>query len=630
MNNQAKSPEGVAQQWRQSTLHDMLKDRFGDAAPAMLEAIQAHAQWEELLAGETLFQQGESSDRMFIVISGRLRISALNHEGDENTVVEVTAGETLGEFSLLTDEARSATATAVRESHLACLSSADFHHLLQTYPLFGRTVMKIIIERQQRILSTKQSHKHSALCLAIVPTSPTLSIDAFMEQLVSAWPQDGEILVLNSKRFDELYGQPDVAYATNSDAVHPSVTAWMGRQEGQYRYLIYVTDAVWNEWTKRCLNHVDQVLIVVDSTADSQQSEVEVAIQKQTPHLYRMLALWHPHDTQRPTGTAAWLEKRTVKTHYHVRDQDQDHMQRLARHLSGNAIGLVFSGGGVKGAAHAGVYRAIVELGIPIDCVGGTSAGSMAAGLIACGDSYDLIVEKMGKRVNAASMVDYTLPITSLMRSKKLTQTCQNFFRDTQMEDLWLPCFCVSTNLTRSEQRIHRRGPLWRAVRASAALPGVYAPVIEEGEMLVDGGVLNNLPIDVMAEEIGSPYIIAVNLNPKRTKERKYDFDVSLSGWQVLISRFNPFQRRIASPAIFSTIIRTTMVASDKLARESETLAQLVLYPHIRGVGMLDFSKYRPVVDAGYEAALEPLTQWRRQYMEGLPERSMAEVEGSD
>ncbi len=631
MIEQEQSPKMDPEQWRQSALSEVLQDRFGNDDPAMLAALQERVVWHTLHAGETLFHQGDASEQMYIVVNGRLRLhvpaqngSASNgsahngsvQNGAERTLVEAVAGDTVGEFGLLTDEARSATATAARETNLVSLTSAAFDDLLLKYSSLNRAVMKIIIERQQRAILHDQKNEGPSIYMAIVPASPDLPINEFVEQLVAAWPQNGELQFVSSKRFDQLCGQPNAAYTKSSDAMHPTVTAWMGKLESQYRTLIYVADYGLTEWTKRCLNHVDQVLIVADPTANPQPSEAEVAISALPARLPTRLVLWHHANTRQPSNTAAWLDVRTVDAHHHVRNHDQAHMQRLARHLAGKAICLVLSGGGARGMAHAGVYRAFIELGIPIDCVGGTSVGAMAAATIANGMSYDAMLEEMGEKANAKSVMDYTLPITSLLESQKISQTCHSLCGDSQMEDLWMPCFCVSMNLTHSDQTVHRRGPLWRAVRASVSIPGIFTPVIEKGEILVDGGVINNFPIDVMAEQVGSPHIIAVNLSPPRESEQEYDLDVSISGWRVLASRFNPFRPRLASPTIMNTIVRTVTAASDKAGRRNEAMAELVIHPKSNGGGLLDFSNYTTIVDSGYTAALERLQRWREAHLD--------------
>ena len=132
------------------------------------------------------------------------------------------------------------------------------------------------------------------------------------------------------------------------------------------------------------------------------------------------------------------------------------------------------------------------------------------------------------------------MPVVSFFASGKVTQVLQRIYGDTQIEDLWMPCFCVSSNLTHAVAMVHRRGPLWQAVRASMAIPGVFSPILAEGDLLVDGCVLNNLPIDVMQRLNHDGPIIAVNVFPDVDLLRDYHFGPSISGWQALAGQAEP------------------------------------------------------------------------------------------
>jgi predicted acylesterase/phospholipase RssA/CRP-like cAMP-binding protein len=614
--------EMVYRRWRPSALNEVLVARFGASDTGLLESIQQAAQWHHLPAGEALFQQGEDSDRMYIVVSGRLRLdvqvsafySAESEQPDVATraLGYVSAGETIGEFGLITGSARSATVVAMRESNLVSLSAEAFNELMERYPSFSRAVLQIVIERQLRADPSSEHNSAFNYAVAIVGCDKHLPTADFAAQLADCWPEEKKLLLLDSQRFDQLFGQSGASQSTPADAINPSVTTCMSRLESHYQTIIYIADSEDSAWTRRCLNQVDEVLMVADPQADGGLAHAAQMQQTIPTHVPRRLALWHAPHTQCPSNTNRWLDALTVSAHHHVRRDDREHMQRLARHLAGEAVCLVLSGGGARGVAHAGVYRAMMEQNIPIDCIGGTSVGALASGTIAIGMSYDELLDVLGKRSNPRSVMDYTLPITSLLKSDKVNRILQDLFGDTQIEDLWLPLFCVSTNLTHSELQVHDRGLLWRAVRASMSIPGVFTPVMEGGDMLVDGGVLNNFPIDVMKDRTASGNIIAVNLGIKRLSERPWDLDASVSGWRILSNKLNPFSSKLAAPTITKTMMRTVTAASDKASRECQTLASLIIKPEARTAGMLDFSDYQGVADAGHTAALEPLREWRK------------------
>jgi predicted acylesterase/phospholipase RssA len=213
---------------------------------------------------------------------------------------------------------------------------------------------------------------------------------------------------------------------------------------------------------------------------------------------------------------------------------------------------------------------------------------------------------------NPAYLLDRTFPYTSVMASGKVTTALKEVLGEWQIEDLWRPFFCVSTNLTVAELVIHERGPLWRAVRASIALPGVFTPLLNEhNELLVDGGVMNNFPLDVLARRTEFGLIIGCNVSPRRENPTSYELGDSLSGWRVLWSRLNPFGKPLRVPTLASSMLRTVEVNSVYHRKEAEQLADVLIEPDTSDFNFLDFAAYRALEQRGYEAARAALAAWQ-------------------
>ncbi len=602
----------VTQRWRQSALTEVLAERFRPIEPEFWQELGQRLTWRHLSTGEILCQQGDPSDCLYIVVSGRLRLRVGDDNDNERDIGEVVPGETVGEFGLMTNAPRSATVYAIRETNVVELSPEGFETLLQRYPSVLRDILKIIAERQQRVWGFGPRSHVAAFAIAIVPISPHLDLEDFATSLARVWPIPGEVLVLSSQRFDTLYGYPGAAQSTFNDPIHPSIVAWMGKQESQHQLLIYIADVTWSAWTRRCMNQADQVLMIADPASVPQLTQTEKAISQLSVRLRTDLVLWHPPESTRPQDTAIWLDRADVDAHHHIRRGDQAHMARLARRLSGHAVCVVMSSGGARGFAHVGVYRALTELGIPIDYIGGTSMGAIIAGTIGLGVTYEQLIDKMHTAARSKEWLDYTLPFTSLMASGKVTRRCQWLFQDLLIEDLWMPFFCVSANLSQATPVIHRRGPLWQAARTSMSIPGVFTPVMADGDILVDGGVLNNFPVDVMADLSGSRHLIGINVSPLTIKQQDYDIDYSLSGWRILADRIKPTGKRRPTPSLIETLMRSYEVHGIQQIRNHQQLAELLIYPDVKQLGMLDIDHYEKAVHAGYEAALEPLRHWQR------------------
>jgi predicted acylesterase/phospholipase RssA len=203
--------------------------------------------------------------------------------------------------------------------------------------------------------------------------------------------------------------------------------------------------------------------------------------------------------------------------------------------------------------------------------------------------------------------LDRTLPVESLMASVKVTALFRHLFKDIQIEDLWRPYFCVSSNLTQAEPVVHRQGPLWEAVRASTAIPGIFSPMLYGGDVLVDGGVMNHFPIDIMREQCGNGTLIAVNTSPRTEKLRNYQFGPSISGWHVLWSKINPFIPSQRVPSIFHTLVRATEINSVYRLPTIEGLANILIEPPVERFRTLDFGAYEEIMEVGYRAAQEQL-----------------------
>jgi len=322
--------------------------------------------------------------------------------------------------------------------------------------------------------------------------------------------------------------------------------------------------------------------------------------------------LLHPADARQPVGTRHWLSPRRVRAHHHVRLGDAHDLQRLVRRLTGHALGLVLGGGGARSYAHIGVYRALTEIGIQVDIVGGTSMGSLIGAGLAMDMDEPTMITLAQQFSSRKTLFDLTLPLVSFFASHKVTNVMRRLFEDTQIEDLWKPFFCVSSNLTRATPMVHRQGPVWQSVRASSAVPGIFSPILWEGDLLVDGAMLDNLPIDVMHDLCQGGPIVAVNVSPDIDLVQDYAFGSGVSGWQVLLSRLNPLEKQVQVPSIFENILRSMSIADVHRVRSMLGLVDLYICPAVGRFGVLDFQRYAEIIEIGYHAARQAIEAWQR------------------
>jgi NTE family protein/lysophospholipid hydrolase len=304
-------------------------------------------------------------------------------------------------------------------------------------------------------------------------------------------------------------------------------------------------DNEWTPWTRRVLRQAYRVLIVGRAGDDPAPGPIETGANDMGFTARRELVLLQADDRAQLTGTQAWLAPRQVATHHHVRLGRDDDLRRLTRRASGRAIGVVMGGGGARGFAHIGALRALSEAGVDVDVFGGASIGALIAAGHARGLTPENFLELAGLFASRKKLLDHTLPITSLMAGRKVSAVYQKVFGDLLIEDLWTPLFIMSSGLSRAHSAIHDRGSVWHAVRASTTIPAVFPPLLaDDGEVLVDGGVMNNMPLDVMRAWREGGTVIGLNPTPINDKMTPYHFGPSLTGWEALKGRLRLFGSR--------------------------------------------------------------------------------------
>jgi NTE family protein len=326
----------------------------------------------------------------------------------------------------------------------------------------------------------------------------------------------------------------------------------------------------------------------------------------------KRLVLIHPDDCDRPRGTARWLESRHVEMHHHVRLGNEEDFKRLARFLTGSAICLALGGGGARGFAHIGALRALRDEGTPIDIVGGTSMGSVIGAELALGMSPEEMVQVNRTLFsNAGLLRDLTLPLLSFTSGKAYAGTLKQVFAAIEIEDLWIPYFCVSSNISRAERVIHRTGLLWRKVRASSGVQGMFPPVVLDGELHVDGALFSNLPADAM-KTVCEGKVIAIDVSPPVDLVENTDYGDAVSGWKILWKKWFPGGEGFRCTDLGTIMQRSgeaVSMANQKLT--IERMADYYVRMPVEEIGLFAFAALAKLEQIGYEHARRKIAEWR-------------------
>jgi predicted acylesterase/phospholipase RssA len=589
---------------RRSSLFHLLSDEE-------MAALDEHLTPVRLVGGEILFRQGDPGDSLYIVIGGRLVVSHMSDHRTERIVAELGHGEIVGEMGLVCKEPRSATVRASRDTDLMRLSAAGLDSLATKYarPIYSAIVRQLAARLRNETAGT-HGRKPAPICVAIAGLSRSAPISAFTENLAAELGKTQKALRLNSDRVDSLFGITGLAQSHRDDVNHTLLADWLSEQETRYRKLVYEADTFDSEWTARCLRQADVVLLVANSGDEPAQAASRAA------DLARMgasgkpliLVVLHGNSTVPPRGTREWVERIKTVRHFHVRVNSRGDFGRLARFLNDKSVGLALGGGFARGIGHIGVIRAMRELEIPIDMVGGTSMGAIIAGQCALEWDCREMVEITCRRSAESLKRDYTLPLVSFLSGRKISRVITSIAGDIDIEDAWLPFFCVSASLTRGEMKVHSSGSAARSVIASARAPGLFPPVSWDDELLVDGGLVNMVPSDVMRDFVGQGTVVSVDVTPS-AEYGETNFGLSFSGWEALRRRFGIFSRRDKAPGMIELLMRTLefgRAPSGRLRHRADAYLTLPL----TSFRYRDFHRGAEIADVGYRFAMNYFEKW--------------------
>ena len=239
------------------------------------------------------------------------------------------------------------------------------------------------------------------------------------------------------------------------------------------------------------------------------------------------------------------------------------------------------------------MIKALKEKGIPIDMVGGTSVGSTISGLLAIGYNLETILKKLMAMVDSVDKSSFlTLPMSALASKKVMEKMFANLFGDQNIEDLWVNCFTISTNLSTGGTMVHRTSLLREACRASGSLPGLSEPVIRDGDILVDGALVNNLPTDVMSG-LCEGYVILINILPE--EGFVIEGQSMPSAGKVLANKLNPFSKSPKALTIVDILMRAFTISNySDLKTEELTYPPFLSSP---GVIFTSINSSRKIVD---------------------------------
>lgn len=576
-----------------------------DVPGDVVGSAELAAQWVTLSAGTVLYQHGDAPSAMYLLVNGRIEeISPTESERPE----VLRRGQVVGQVEILTGEPRATTAYAARDSELVVLPQDLIVRLAQQDATLMMVVNKQLASRMRERLSGRASDSVPGT-IAFVPLHDGVASEWLFASLSKSLARFGSVSHLAPREVDERIRAFGIDPSSGDGVDAPEFVAWLNELEALEQFLLLQVDDPASAWGQRAFKHVDRVVLVANAGSALPGPEFVPGIRERAPHARLDLLLLHPASATTPAATARWLDAVKADSHIHLREQEQGDVEYLARLFARRAVGVVLSGGGARGYAHAGAVRAIIEAGIPVDSICGTSIGALVAAGYASSMPPAEVIDRLRANATRKALIDPTLPVSAVLRGRKVTRVFQTAFGHSRIEDLWRPYSCVSTNLTRARQVVHRRGPLWRAIRASTAIPGIFPPVMnQQGDLLVDGALMNSLPVDVMLEEPGIGTVIAINVTPIHDRERQYTMGNNVDGWQVALRKMLNPRKPAVVPSVFDTLLRANEVRGSQA--DARAAASLVIEPPMEDFPVLGLSAANGLIDFGYEHGRSAVEEW--------------------
>lgn len=568
-----------------------------------LRGLAETAEWRELHGGEFLYRAGDAGDAMYLVVNGRLRAQRPDAAGAPELLGEIGLGQTIGEIALVAGEPRSADALAVRDSRLLRISKANFDRLTRRHPDAMLRVMRVVVER---LRSSGTSQPRDAIVstrtIAVLPAHEGVDAAGFARELTRQLADAGSVLRLDHQRVDDALGE-SAAEIPFEHARNHRVVEWLNRIEDGYRHVVYEATARPHVWTRRCLRQADRILVVVDGASepmDSPNLEWLRGVDLKAPI---EVALLHDNPAE-PGSPLAWRAACGAGMHHHVpSDLAPAAMARLGRLVTGRALCLVLGGGGARGFAHVGLLRALEEKGVPVDAIGGTSMGALVGALAAVGMDSDSVLRTLRETfLEEKYLNDYTVPRLGLIAGDKFRGRLDKLFGERRIEDLPVPFYCESANLSRGVSMLHDHGLVADWVGTSMAVPGFTPPNVYDGDLLVDGGALRSMPFEPMQ---------ALGRGPVVVSDVSHETDLHVEGVGAdrpqSLARIKDASRRFN---IFQLLFHTAGLAGEHERRDVARRADLVLHMPVSGVGMFDWGQIDEIVYRGYCHADEVLDAW--------------------
>ena len=569
---------------------------FAGLSAEMLEQIAQLARDLSLRRGEWLFREGDPADGVYVVRVGHLEV--IQDGPEPQTINTLTRGAVLGELALLSGSSRSASIRALRDTEVLEIDKAHFDSLLRSEPELALSLTRVLSAQLQASRAIPVARRARPVTIALRAVGGDLPLLELADELSRAMCMWGKVAVL----YPGEAGRADADAGSRAEAVS-RFAPLVERCELEHDHVIMVCGSGGrpSAWDEFCISRADRALTVVGGGAPPEKDGGPGGDRSWVATLHGSDLIGY--GVRPGSGDLAdWVSSLAPQSTFAISagaDRGGD-IARMARRLAGRSVGVVLSGGGARAFAHLGVLEVLLDAGMLVDRVGGVSMGAFIGGLLAQGRdsaSIDAICYEEWVRRNPIN--DYTIPRSALIKGRKAEAMLERVFADVRLEELARPFYCASVNLRGNRLLIDRDGPMASAIGASISLPLIGPPMRREESLLIDGSLLDNLPLAPMSSSGEGP-VLAIDIKGGEERPR------SAAGPSTGEPSAHPTrQRRL--PSLPETMARIALLSSANTDESARRYADTTIGVRVSGVGLLEFHQIDAARAAGRRAALDAL-----------------------
>lgn len=537
-----------------------------------ISLIADKSQIVEYAKEDIIFKKGEENLYFFIVIHGLVECYLPLLNGEEKSIETFRKGDYFGIVSVMSGEPHSLNARALTDVRLLRIDRVAFRAILEEIPALAIEITRSLSGRLRAASGESEIEIFQNEVLTVFSPGSEQFGTAYAHTLCDFIKKESGrkaiVLSLNKSSSGDSLNPPSHIPRSKEE-----VFQLLNKYYNDYHFIILDVAFEMNTLFDSTIHYSDSVHILTDKT-DAINESRDAIVQRVVSVRKKI-----------PSGFCRVEEFNALI----IVDNTAERIRKIAREVCGIRIGLALGGGAALGLAQIGILKVIEANHIPIDMVVGTSIGSLVGGLWASGmpaSEIEKISSEFDSFIKMANFFDVGIPVKGLFAGKRIKDYLRKFVKDMQVEETKIPFRSVACDITTRQEVVIGTGSLVDAIRASTAIPGVFAPELPDGgQVLVDGGVVNPLPVSVLSQE-GINRIIAVNSMPSSHVVMKSDKG-SLSLIDIMVNSLYSLQYKIGKYAALE--------------------ADVYLNPILEKSSWYEFYRAPDFIKVGEDAAIEAL-----------------------